>query len=165
MSLVSVSVPAAARAVPLAAIAVLAALLLLTACDETPGASTASAPPVVVDFSYSPDSADAATLDPSRVTDSTVTVDLRLVTAVVDEDSEIERVAFTIEPASAPGSAIDGTLPLLPDETSVYGTAIDLTLPRADALYTLRVFAVDADSLVSNPALGQLRVLPGTEEP
>jgi hypothetical protein len=145
--------------------ALFAAVLLLTACDETPGASTEAVPPVVVDFSYAPDSADAATLDPSRVTDSTVTVDLRLVTAVVDEDSDIERVAFTIEPASAPGSALDGTLPLLEGETNVYGTAIDLTLPRADALYTLRVFAVDTDSLVSNPALGQLRVLPGPDAP
>jgi hypothetical protein len=50
----------------------------------------------------------------------------------------------------------------LPGETDLYGSAIELTLPRADAVYTVRVFAVDTDSLTSNVGLGQVRVLPGT---
>ncbi|PEN14388.1 hypothetical protein CRI94_04970 [Longibacter salinarum] len=139
------------------------AISMLTACDQVPGSADRSLqPPVVADFDYSPDSVDAGTVDPSRVTDTTVTVDLRLLTAVEDTDSDIERVVFTIEPGSAPRATIDGTLSEVSGQEGVYGAAIDLTLPRADALYTLRVFAVDTDSLTSNVGLGQLRVLPGT---
>ncbi|NBC87775.1 MAG: hypothetical protein GVY25_16460 [Bacteroidetes bacterium] len=142
---------------------VVAAFLLFAACDQAPGASdTSPESPVVADFAYSPDAVNPDTLSPGRVTDSTLTVDLRLVTAVTDADSEIERVVFTIEASSAPGSALDGTLPLLPGETDLYGSAIELTLPRADAVYTVRVFAVDTDSLTSNVGLGQVRVRPGT---
>lgn len=137
-----------------------ALVLLLPACDTAPGSAPDAQPPVVTDLAYSPDSVNADSLDPSRVTDSTVTADVRIIAAASDPDGEIDRVVFTIEPASVPDAAIEGTLPAIPDEPDLYGTAIDLTLPRVDEIYTIRTYAIDRDSLVSNVSLGQVRVLP-----
>ena len=139
--------------------------LLLSACDEAPGVAPSAEPPVLLDLAYSPDSVNADSLEPTRVTDSTVTADLRIVTAAEDPDGSIDRVVFTIEPASAPDGAIEGTLPPIPDEPTLYGTAIDLTLPRVDEIYTIRTYAIDQDSLLSNVALGQIRVIPARPAP
>lgn len=134
--------------------------LVLSACDTAPGLTPPAQPPVVTDLAYSPDSVTADSLGPSRVTDSTVTADVRIIARASDPDGEIARVVFTIEPAAVPEAAIEGTLPAIPEEPDLYGTAIDLTLPRVDEIYTIRTYAIDRDSLVSNVSLGQLRVLP-----
>ena len=142
-----------------------ALVLTLSACDDAPGVAPPAQPPVLIDLAYSPESVNADSLTPDRVTDSTVTADLRIITAAEDPDGSIDRVVFTIEPASVPDAAIAGTLPLIPDEPNLYGTAIDLTLPRIDEIYTIRTYAIDQDSLLSNVALGQIRVIPARPAP
>lgn len=133
-------------------------------CDDAPGVEPDRQPPALAaDFSQLPDTVDAATAPPGRVTDSTVVARISLAAAAEDPDGRVERVAFTIEPASAPGVAIDGDLPPVQDIANVYGINIDLTLPRVDEIYTVRLFAVDDDSLQSNVALSQFRVLPALD--
>jgi len=147
-------------------LACLATILTIgvASCDEAPGVEPGPQSPVLAaDFSQLPDTVDAATVPPDRVTDSTVVARISLAAAAEDPDGQIARVAFTIEPASAPGVAIDGDLPPVPDISNVYGISIDLTLPRVDEIYTVRLFAVDDDSLQSNVALSQVRVLPSPD--
>ncbi len=147
-------------------IALLAVILAfgLSACDEAPGVEPDPQSPVLAaDFTQLPDTVDAAMVPPDRVTDSTVVARISLAAAAEDPDGQIARVVFTIEPASAPGVTIDGDLPPVPDISNVYGINIDLTLPQVDEIYTVRLFAVDDDSLQSNVALSQVRVLPSPD--
>jgi hypothetical protein len=140
-------------------------VLSLSACDEAPGVSPSSQPPVLVDLAYSPNSINPDSLTPDRVTDSTVTANLRIVTEAQDPDGSVDRVLFTIEPASVADAAVQGTLLPIPEEPNLFGTAIDLTLPRVDEIYTIRTYAIDQDSLLSNVALGQIRVIPTQPAP
>ena len=147
------------------------ALWVLSGCDEAPGpAPVDRRPPVVQDFAYEvegfagrPDSITIADLPADQRTDTTATIRLLMLATAADADGAVERVAFTVEPASAPRAAIEGALPPTENDPQLYGLNVGLTLPAADELYTVRVFAVDADSLVSNVALGQVRLIPPAE--
>lgn len=145
---------------------VVLAAALVAACDDTPGTTPLDRqPPTVTEFDYVPQTVRVADLPPDRVNedDSTAQVDLRLVARAVDPDGALDRVTFSIEPSRTPSAALRGRLDsIAPD---VYGVAIDLGVPAfVDESYTLRVFAVDADSLISNQALGQFRVVPDTTQ-
>jgi hypothetical protein len=73
--------------------------------------------------------------------------------------SLIERVVFTIEPAGNPRGTATGTLQEL--EEHKFTGRIGLRVPAfIDEVYTVRVFAVDDDSLASNQALGHVRFIP-----
>lgn len=141
-------------------------LVGIVACDDAPGPSPVDPqPPEVSAFDYIPETVRVAELPPDRVqeADSIARVDLRLVTRAVDPDGALARVEFSIEASQNPGTAVRGRLDSLgPD---LYGAAIDLSVPSfVDETYTLRVFAVDTDSLTSNQALGQFRVIPAPTE-
>ena len=117
---------------------------------------TQGTPPLVSDLRLRPDSIHVDELPPDRVQDSVAQLDLAVQAEVEDPDGTVERVVFTIEPASDPRSTATGRLEPVAD--SIYGRAFLFGVPTSrDELYTIRVFAVDNDSLASNQAIGQIQ--------
>lgn len=137
----------------------LAALLtigLLGGCDQGPGGREEGRTPLVSGLDVRPDSVRTADLP---VEDSLAEVALDLQVRAEDPDGTVERVVFTIEPAGNPRGTATGTLQEV--EEHVFGGRIGLRVPAfIDEVYTVRVFAVDDDSLASNQALGRVRVIP-----
>jgi hypothetical protein len=65
-------------------------------------------------------------------------------------------VQFTIEPSSNPRGTATG--PLQRADDSLFAAQLGLRVPvNRTEVYTVRVFAVDDDSLASNQALGQFQ--------
>lgn len=134
------------------ACALVAALVLLSGCDSaTDGQPLDPRPPEVSGFAFSPASAD---FDDVLDGDSaTVTLDLRV---QATDDGQIDRVRYTVvwqfapqntQPAAAGDLATDG-------DGNYTGTAT-LRLGRDErGGYSVRVYAVDDDGLLSNEALG-----------
>jgi len=138
----------------------LGASLGLLGCDAAPAPERSLQPPSVATLHVAPDSVVPAALPPDQVRDSTVQVPLQLEAQATDPDGAVARVVFLIEPASAPQATLSGTLPALPERPQHwYGGEFALSLPVADEIYTVRVFAIDRDSLASNQVTGQLRVV------
>jgi len=116
-------------------------------------------PPSVSGLDVVPDTIDAARLAPLPEQDSLVQDTVGLSVVATDPDGQVARVAFTIEPASNPRATVLGSL--APVNDSVYAGGGILTVPRfRGATYTVRVYAVDDDSLASNQGIGRLQVLP-----
>ena len=146
-----------------AALALAVALLLVAGCDEAPGPRPLDRQaPEVVAFDYAPDSFVVADLPPDQVQDSVFQTGFAINALVRDLDSDVASVLFTLEPAAAPQRTAVGTLRVAPDAPgdSLYTTRAALSLPTVREIYTLRVYAVDTDSLTSNQAVGQVRVIP-----
>jgi len=126
-------------------------------CDQ--GGAEREAPgraPLVSELEVRPDSVNAADVPADRVQDSLAVIGLRLQAQVVDPDGEVERVPFTIEPASNPRGTASGTLQRQND--SLYAREVGLRVPvLLTEVYTVRVFAVDDDSLASNQGVGQFQ--------
>jgi hypothetical protein len=88
-------------------------------------------------------------------------VNLGILAQANDTDGTVERVVFLIEPSSNPRGTFSGRLPPAPAVENVYGGVFDsLSVPLVDEIYTVRVFAVDDDSLTSNQVTGQFRFVP-----
>ena len=132
----------------------------LVGCDETPGVGpTALQPPEVSNFTFAPDSVNAADLPPDRIQNGQAQVNIEVGVTATDADGTVRRVLFTIAPASTPGQSIQGEL--VPESGAQYGAAITVGLPASqDEIYTVRVFAIDDDDQVSNQAVGTLRFVP-----
>ena len=110
--------------------------------------------PLVSGLVVRPDSVNAADLAPDQVQDSLAQVSLRLQVRATDPDGTVERVQFTIEPSSNPRGTATG--PLQRADDSLFAAQLGLSVPvNRTEVYTVRVFAVDDDSLASNQALGQ----------
>jgi len=128
-------------------------------CDQ--GGVERDAPgraPLVSALEVRPDSVNAADVPADRVQDSLAVIGLRLQAHVEDPDGEVERVPFTIEPASNPRGTASGTLQRQND--SLYAREVGLRVPVfLTEVYTVRVFAVDDDSLASNQGIGQFQVV------
>jgi hypothetical protein len=126
-------------------------------CDQ--GSAVREAPgraPLVSDLAVQPDSVNAADVPDARVQDSLARIGLRIQVHVADPDGEVERVPFTIEPASSPRGTASGTLQRQND--SLYAREVGLRVPVfLTEVYTVRVFAVDDDSLASNQGVGQFQ--------
>jgi len=125
-------------------------------CDQV-SAPTEPRPPTVYNLEVVPDSVRLSDLPPNQVQDSSATVGVRLATEARDPDGSVERVVFTVEPATNPRGTATGSL--APAESTRYERDIGLGVPLVDEVYTIRVFAVDNDSLASNQAVGQFRVI------
>jgi hypothetical protein len=125
--------------------------LLALGCDQV-DPTPSGVPPQVTAFEVAPDTVRG----PASADTATVSVDIAA--RIRDPDGTVERVVFTLEPASNPRATIPGALP--PQGGGVYGQRIGLTLPVVEEVYSVRVFAVDDDSLASNQALGQFRFVP-----
>lgn len=132
----------------------------LVGCDDLPGvAPTDPRPPEVSNFTFAPDSVNAANLSPEQIQDGQAQVNLQVGVTAEDPDGTVRRVLFTIAPASTPGESIQGEL--VQESDTQYGAAITVGLPAGvDEIYTIRVFAIDDDDLTSNQAIGTLRFVP-----
>ncbi len=133
--------------------------LVLAACDATPGpAPLDRAAPTVSNLAFAPDTVRIAELPPERVTDGQAAIPFALQVTAQDADGTIDRVVFTVEPSSTPGSTIQDSLQQLEGDT--YGIAGELTLnAEQDEIYTFRAFAIDNDQQVSNQVVSSLRVI------
>lgn len=98
-------------------------------------------------------------LDSVVVQDSTAQVGLIIDSVrATDPDGSIVRTSFLLGPSSNPRATFTGDLPV--QTPPVYGDTLVLELPLIDEIYSVRVFAVDDDSLASNQVTGQFRFVP-----
>ncbi len=131
-------------------------LWALGGCDTVPAPERNQQPPSVAGLQVVPDSINQSDLPPDQVGDSSAVVPLVIDSVrATDPDGSVARVAFVLEPSSNPRGAISGSLP--PAEPPLYGGQLSLSIPLVDEIYTVRVFAVDDDSLASNQVTGQFR--------
>lgn len=130
---------------------------LAMGCDQGPSAPDGLAErPLVSQLAVQPDSVNAADLADDQVQDSLAHIAVDIEARVTDPDGQVERAVFTIEPSTNPRATATGRL--TSRGQSVYGRQIALQIPAyVSEVYTVRVFAVDRDSLTSNQALGQFR--------
>ena len=143
----------------------LGTLLLVVGLWSLGGCDTAPSPeeiqrPSVSALQVVPDSVHQSDLPPDQVQDSTAQVPLQLSARATDPDGSVVRVVFVLEPSSNPRGTLSGQLPAQSESSSLYGGQLALSLPLVDEIYTVRVFAVDEDSLTSNQVTGQLRFVP-----
>lgn len=131
---------------------------VLLGCDQV-SRPEVEQPPSVSELAVTPDSVNAADVPSDRVQDSVAQVPLAIAARATDSDGTVERVVFTIEPASNPRGTASGTLQRVQGDR--YQRTIGLGVPvSVDEVYTIRVFAVDDDSLASNQTLGRFRFEP-----
>jgi hypothetical protein len=112
----------------------------------------------VTNLSLAPDRVDVAALPDEQVQDSIARVPVAVTVEAADPDGRVARVFFTLEPSRLRGAAIRVPLDSIAPRT--YGVNVSIGLPaRTDEVYTVRGYAVDDDSLISNQVQGQLRVV------
>ena len=133
----------------LACLALGAALALLAGCDSvTDGQPLDGRPPEVSDFAFSPDSVH---FDDVLVGDS-AEVRLALSVRAADPDGQIDRVRFAVEGRFG-GTVAGGAMEDGGDGT--YAATTTLRLGRDQrGRYSVLVYAVDDDGLLSNRAEG-----------
>ena len=142
----------------LSLLAVLGMGSFLLGCDQV-SRPEAGQPPTISRLEVTPDSIRTADLPPEQVQDSVALVPLSIAATATDPDGTVERVVFTIEPSSNPRGTATGTLQLAQGDQ--YEQVIELGVPAfLDEVYTVRVFAVDDDSLASNQGVGRFRFVP-----
>ena len=137
---------------------VLALLLLPAGCDTAPGAHPLDPqPPRVADFGF-----DVAVVPPpDQLPDTLAAVQLDVALRASDPDGQVERVEVTLVPAQAPRATVIVSLPA--QDGDRFGGQFVLGLPVADERYSVRAYAVDNDSLLSNQARGQFRLVPNDD--
>ena len=128
-------------------------------CDTVPAPERTQRGPSVADLQVTPDSVHGSDLDDEQIVDSLAQVAVDVSARVADPDGTVERVVFVFEPSSNPRGTLSGTLPPANNATR-YGGRLGLSLPLVDEVYTVRVFAVDDDSLSGNQVTGQFRFVP-----
>ncbi|MCS3751562.1 hypothetical protein GGQ19_002757 [Salinibacter ruber] len=127
-------------------------------CDTVPAPERTQRGPSVADLQVTPDSVHGSDLDDEQIVDSLAQVAVDVSARVADPDGTVERVVFVFEPSSNPRRTISGALSAV--EPPVYGGTLPLSVPLVDEVYTVRVFAVDDDSLSGNQVTGQFRFVP-----
>ncbi|WP_263785408.1 hypothetical protein [Salinibacter grassmerensis] len=130
-------------------------LVLWGGCDTVPAPERTPRGPSVTDLRVTPDSLHESDV---QVVDTMAQVEVDVSARVADPDGTVERVAFVFEPSSNPRRTISGTLSAV--EPPLYGGTLPLSVPLVDEIYTVRVFAVDDDSLSGNQVTGQFRFVP-----
>lgn len=142
-----------------AAVLLVGGLGLWGGCDTVPAPDRDRQAPSVSGLQVIPDSLHESDLPPDQVQDSTAQVPLVIDSVrATDPDGSVERVVFVLEPSSNPRGTASGTLPVVED--ALYGASLAFSVPLVDEVYTVRVFAVDDDSLTSNQVTGQFRFVP-----
>lgn len=134
--------------------------LFVLGCDQV-SEPEARQRPTVSQLVVVPDTFNAADLEPLSDQDSLVADTVAISIRANDPDGQIARVAFTVEPAFNPRSTITGPMRQSQAADDLYVGGAILTVPRyREATYTIRAYAVDDDSLVSNQGVGRLQVIP-----
>lgn len=131
---------------------------LWNGCDRVPTPDRDQEAPTVSALQVIPDSIHQSDVPPEQVQDSSARVPLDISARATDPDGSIVRVVFLLEPSSNPRGTASGTLPVAEDD--LYGRRLAFSVPLVDEIYTVRVFAVDDDSLTSNRVTGQFRFVP-----
>lgn len=137
-----------------------ACTLALAACDSGPGSATPEGvPPVVSDLTFSPQEIGSA---PGG--EGAFTVPLTLDVAARDEDGDLDGVFFAIQsPASGQEPVATGSLESAGGGR--FAVTADVSIPEGEiGVYTIVVYAVDAEGSMSNTVLGNLKYV-GTGEP
>lgn len=127
-------------------------------CDTVPAPDREKQPPSVSSLQVVPDSVHESDLPSEQVQDSVAGVPLRISVRATDTDGTIARVVFVLEPSSNPRGSLSRELPA--ENRPLYEDEIPLSVPLLDEVYTVRVFALDDDSLSSNQMTGQFRFVP-----
>lgn len=138
-------------------------LVWLGGCDAAPGREGERQFPSVFSLRIEPDSVHGRDLSAGEERD---TIQLHLAAKARDPDGSLDRVVFTLEPVSNPRGTAFGELQPVEGSPHEYARRLAFLLSTTrDAQYTIRVFAVDDDSLASNQVTGQFRyVAPGSTE-
>ncbi|WP_233993591.1 hypothetical protein [Salinibacter altiplanensis] len=134
-------------------------LALWGGCDTVPAPERTQRGPSVADLQVTPDSVHESELDDEQIVDALAQVAVDVSARAEDPDGTVERVVFVVEPSSNPRGTFSGSLSPSSNEMR-YGARLGLSLPLSDEIYTIRVFAVDDDSLSSNQVTGQFRFVP-----
>lgn len=126
-------------------------------CDSVPDLEQGERhSPSVFALQIDPDSVHGNDLAPEQEA-----IGMHLSVKATDRDGRIDRVLFTLEPASNPRGTAFGQLEPTDSIQHGYAQSLSLSIPTTiDEIYTVRVFAVDEDSLTSNQVTGQLRFVP-----
>ncbi|WP_263841767.1 hypothetical protein [Salinibacter sp.] len=143
----------------LAAVLIVGGAALWGGCDTVPAPDRDQRRPSVANLQITPDSVHESDLSEGEIVDSLAQVTVDLSARATDPDGTVARVAFLFEPSSNPRGTLSGTLSELSEEGR-YGGRLELSIPLRDEIYTLRVFAVDDDSLSGNQVTGQFRFVP-----
>lgn len=141
-----------------AAVLVVGGVGLWGGCDTAPNPDRDQQAPSMSALQLVPDSIHQSDLPSEQVQDSSAQVPLDISARATDPDGSIVRVVFSLEPSSNPRATASGRLPLV--ENDRYGGRLAFAVPLVDEVYTVRVFAVDDDSLTSNQVTGQFRFVP-----
>lgn len=139
--------------------AVILGPLLLLGCDTAPSAPPAAlTPPRVADFAL-----EVEVVPDPDLPDTLAAIQLEASLRAADSDGQVVRTEMTVEPSQAPAATTVLTLPNVSDDR--YGQIVTVVLPATlDERYTVRAYAIDNDSLVSNQVRGQFRIVPATAE-
>lgn len=133
-------------------------LLLLGACDTAPGVPTIEGnAPVLSGFAYAPDTLDVAGLG-EGAEDGIAEVPLEIEVTARDPEGALRQVGFVVR-SPIPGARPlqSGRLQPVEGTADRYRAGTTLRIPIAEVgLYTIRVFALDEEGLLSNEVRGTL---------
>ena len=130
---------------------------VLAACDATPGPDALGGlPPELSDLAYTPTAVSLVAGDPYTVEDDVALVPLTLDVRARDADGAVQEVAYVVQtPDVGADPLAAGTLTAAGDGR--YRAETTLRIPVAEVrLYTVLVYAVDDDGLLSNQLRGLL---------
>lgn len=135
----------------------LAAGLIFSGCDSTPGPAPLHVhPPVLENFSFTPRRVVYALLDEDRIVGDSVRIPLNIQVSVETRETPIDRVHFVVQTQESIAEPLAaGILSSLGG--SSYTGSLELTLSALNVTtYTVMVFAVDQAGQVSGEARGTL---------
>ena len=130
---------------------------LLAACDTAPGPEALDLrPPVVQDFSFSPQRVVFGLLPPEQIVGDSVQVPLDLSVVALGPESPIEEVTYIVQSTQSLGDPLlTGTMQ--PQGSNRFTASPTLTISALDIRnYTILIYAVDRAQRVSGEVRGQL---------
>ena len=139
------------------AVSIGALLGLVAACDTAPGPEELGVrPPLLQDFSFSPQRVVFALLPPEQIVGDSVEVPLSLSVTALGPEQPIDEVIYVVQsPFSLTEPLASGTMQ--PEGGNRYTASLTLTLSALDVRgYTVLVYAVDQAQRVSGEVRGQL---------
>ncbi len=129
-------------------------------CDTAPGpVSPIGRPPVLSNLEFQPQELNLLAVDPAEVEEGRIQVDLQVRVQATDSDDAIQRVVIALRPPVLEGDALlFGTVPAEPGNTfaGTYTVEFDTGLIGT---YTIELYAVDEQELLSNKVLGTFELL------